>query len=61
MFRQTDCNDEEGRKIPNCEAALADSENFWNSMNLEEIPTGSASPVVSPNAWWGKTKPTVPL
>lgn len=61
MFRQTDCNDAEGRKIKNCEAALAASENFWNSMNLEDIPTGRQSPAESPNAWWGKTKATVPL
>ena len=30
-------------------------------MNLEEIPTGRQSPAESPNAWWGKTKASVPL
>lgn len=61
MFRETDCKDEAGKNILNCESALSTTNAFFDSMNLQDIPTGRASPAESKNAWWGKTKPTVPL
>lgn len=55
MFRQTDCKDQAGREIKDCAAKLKVTENFWNSMKLDEIPTGRASPAESANAWWGNS------
>jgi len=61
MFTETDCKNDTGKKIVDCEAKLAITNEFFGAMNLDQIPTGAASPAESANAWWGKTKSSVPL
>ena len=61
MFRETNCKDEAGKALENCEQNLARTNAFFSSMNLNDIPTGRRSPAESTSAWWGKTKPMVPL
>jgi len=60
MFTETDCKDDAGKAIKECEAKLKMTDSFFESMNMDQIKQGSKGPIENRNDSWVKAD-KVPL